>query len=147
MHIPHPWRRLRDLPEVTLAWHDDGPDGWFCHDTMVLSIRRGMSQAERRSTVAHELQHVHRGRVWAAWAAREEAACEVAAARDLIDLHKLGETLAWAHCLAEAAEELWVDEQLLVARLSSLHPTERAYLRKRLEHLGGEEHGGSASGS
>lgn len=135
MHVPHPWLRLRELPHVTLAWHDEGPAGWFDHDAMTLSLRRGMSQAERRSTVAHELQHVHRGRVWAAWVEREEAACEVAAARDLIDLRKMGETLAWAHSLVEAADELWVDVGLLRARLENLHPAERAYLRDRLDHL------------
>ncbi|WP_269304826.1 hypothetical protein [Aeromicrobium sp. HA] len=135
MHLPHPWRTLRSLPEVTLVWHDGGAKGHFNHDTLTLSLRRGMTQAERRSVVQHELEHHARGRVWAAWREREEAACEIAAARELIDLQKLGETLAWAHCAEEAADELWVDVDLLKTRLETLHPAERAYLRQRLAHL------------
>lgn len=135
MPFSHPWRLLRSMPEVTLAWHEGGDAGQFDHDTMTLSIRRGMTQAERRSTVAHELHHVRRGRVWAAWRVREESACELAAARDLIRLDRLGETLAWAHNLVEAADELWVDVPLLRTRLAYLHPAERAYLRERLDHL------------
>ena len=138
MNVPHPWRLLRSLSEVTLAWHDDGDAGWFDHDSLTLSIRKGMTQAERRSTVRHELEHYRRGRVWAAWREREELACELAAARELIDIHKLGETLAWSTCQEEAADELWVDVDLLQARLKHLHPAERAYLRERLAHLGEE---------
>lgn len=124
------------MAEVTLAWHDGGPKGRFDHDTLTLSLRLGMTQAERRSTVRHELEHYRRGRVWTAWREREELACELAAARELIDLHKLGETLAWAHSVEEAADELWVDVALLRTRMKHLHPAERAYLRERLEHLG-----------
>lgn len=141
MHPPHPWRLLRSLPEVTLAWHEGGDAGWFDHDTLTMSIRRGMTQAERRSTVRHELEHYNRGRVWAAWREREERACELAAARDLIDLTKLGEALAWASTPAEVADELWVDVALLEMRMRHLHPVERAYLRARLAHLGDEEGG------
>lgn len=138
MHLPHPWRQLRAMAEVTLAWHEGGPRGRFDHDTLTLSLRLGMTQAERRSTVRHELEHVHRGRVWAAWREREEAACELAAARDLIDVERLGEALAWTQDAGEVADELWVDVGLLEMRMRHLHPAERAYLRERLEHLGGE---------
>lgn len=126
------------MPEVTLVWHEGGDAGWFDHDSLTMSIRHGMTQAERRSTVRHELEHYKRGRVWAAWREREETACELAAARDLIDLHNLGEALAWTSAPAEIADELWVDVALLEMRMRHLHPAERAYLRERLEHLGGE---------
>ena len=42
--------------------------------------------------------------------------------------------LAWAHNLDEAADELWVDVETLEVRLAHLHPSERHYLRRRLQH-------------
>lgn len=130
----HPWRTLRSLPQITLAWHDGGPRGRFIHDTLTLSLRRGMNQAERRSTVRHELEHFRRGHVWACWREREELACEKAAARDLIDLYALGEALAWSQDMEDVADELWVDAELLRIRCRYLHPAERAYLKQRLAH-------------
>ncbi len=139
MTLPHPWRTLRSLPQITLAWHDEGPRGRFIHDTLTLSIRRGMTQAERRSTVRHELEHFRRGRVWTAWREREEEACEKAAARELITLEALGEALAWTQDIDEVADELWVDPDLVQTRCRHLHPAERAYLRQRLAHLHDDE--------
>jgi glyoxylase-like metal-dependent hydrolase (beta-lactamase superfamily II) len=40
------------------------------------------------------------------------------------------------HDLAEAADDLWVDEQLLRCRLRHLHPSERGYLQQRLAEDG-----------
>jgi hypothetical protein len=54
------------------------------------------------------------------------------ACRRLIGIRDLGEALAWAHDVDEAADELWVDVDTLRARLDHLHPAERAYLRRRL---------------
>lgn len=134
---PHPWRLLRSLPEITLAWHEGGDRGWYDPKTKTLSLRIGLDQAERRSTLRHELEHHFRGvRGLDDFLEREEAACELAAARYLIDIRKLGEAMAWARCLEELADELWVDEDLVQVRLEHLHPAERAYLRDRLEHLG-----------
>lgn len=130
----HPWRRLRELVDVTLHWHDDGPAGWCRHSTQDVSIRRGMTQAERRSTICHELVHLERGPAVRGQAAREEIEVSKEAARRLIpDVRHLGEALAWATCIDEAADELWVDAGTLRARLDHLHPSERAYLRRRLE--------------
>ncbi len=135
MRIPHPWRRLRELPEVTLEWHDGGPAGIYDFETQTISLRRGMTSAERRSTLRHELEHHYNGPFLEALLEVEEQACELAAARDLIDIRKLGEALAWTQDLEDVAEELWVDEGLLHIRLKHLHPAERAYLRDRLAHL------------
>jgi len=66
---------------------------------------------------------------------REEIAVEREAARRLIDIRKLGEAMAWSSDPVTVAEELWVDELMLKARLEGLHPAERAYLRDRLAHL------------
>lgn len=93
---------------------------------------RRLLQAERRSALAHELEHVHRGPFPRHAKAKEEAAVNAAAARKLVDLHALGEALAWARHESEAAEELWIDVPTLRARLAHLQPAERAYLAGRL---------------
>ena len=69
-------------------------------------------------------------------AAREELAIDKAVAWRLIEIKALGEALAWTQSLDEAAEELWVDKATLLTRLRHLHPAERAYLTRRLEHHG-----------
>ena len=50
----HPWRALRALAHVTLVWHEGGPAGWTHFPTATISLRRGMTLAERRSTIAHD---------------------------------------------------------------------------------------------
>lgn len=130
----HPWRRLRDLAHITLLWHEHGDAGVTDFGHATISLRRGMTQAERRSTVLHECLHVERGPVPVGMADREELRVEKEAARLLMpDIKVVGEALAWSRDLAEAADELWVDEQLLRVRLQHLHPAERGWLKQRLE--------------
>lgn len=138
MPLVHPWRTLRSLPEITLLWHDGGAKGYYDFTRQTISIRRGMTSAERRSTLQHELHHHYNGRFLRALLAKEEAACELAAARDLIDIRKLGEAMAWASDIETVADELWVDIDLVRVRCERLHPAERAYLRQRLAHLDSE---------
>lgn len=130
----HPWRRLRDLVEVTLHWHDDGPAGWCRHSTQEVSLRRDLTQVERRSTICHELVHLERGPAIRGYGAREELEVSKEAARRLLPcIRTVGEALAWAgRDMAEAADELWVDRGTLRVRLDHLHPAERAYLKLRL---------------
>lgn len=130
----HPWRRLRHLVHVTLTWHDGGPAGLTRFATSTISLRRGMSQAERRCTLMHELLHVERGPALTTLAAREERRVNREAARLMLpDLKPVADALAWAdQDLAEAADELWVDVGTLRARLEHLHPAERHYLTRRL---------------
>ncbi len=53
-------------------------------------------------------------------------------ARRLIELQPLGEALAWSRHISEAADVLWVTEDVLRARLDCLQPSERIYLDARL---------------
>lgn len=131
----HPWRTLRDhFPEWTLCWAPMvGRLGVTDYRARTITLDPDQGQAQRRSTLAHELQHVVRGPVGEALRLREESVVDQAAARQLIGIRELGEALAWAHNLTEAADELWVDEQLLQVRLDHLHPAERHYLRRRLQ--------------
>lgn len=95
------------------------------HASQTITLATGMDQAERRSTLAHELQHVD--------GEHDEPACDRNAARMLLpDIRAVGEALAWAHNLEEAAEDLWVDVETLTTRLETLHPAERAFLKRRL---------------
>lgn len=126
---------LRRRPDVTLEWHEGGPAGLTDFEARTISLRRGMSQAERRSTLRHELEHIYRGPGLEGYVDAEEMACELSAARDLIDIRKLGEAMAWTESVHDLAEELWVDVNMVRMRLGHLHPAERAYLKRRLSHL------------
>jgi hypothetical protein len=56
-----PWEHLGHLPGVTLTWHDNGPRGLTDFATLTISLRRGLTGPELRSTLAHELVHIERG--------------------------------------------------------------------------------------
>lgn len=132
----HPWRAFRDLVDWTLHWEPLPEGTWGITDweARTVTLTHGMSQTERRCTIAHETQHILRGPVPRHLAAREERTVDTAAARLLLpDIEAVGEALAWAHDVGEAASELWVDEEILLARLNHLHPAERGYLKRRLE--------------
>jgi len=131
----HPWRALRDLTHISLLWRERLPNGdlGHClHAHRLIILSRRQTQAERRCTIAHELVHLERGPCAPSHVGREELVVEREAARRLISIEALAEAMAWSTDSAEVAEELWVDEPMLKARLDSLHPAERAYLRQRL---------------
>lgn len=133
----HPWRRFRVEAQWVL-WATRLPRGcmgyvdWRAHAVV---IDRTLLQVERRCTITHELVHIERGPVptdpWLG--RREERAVEREAARRLIELDALADALAWSSQPAEVAEELWVDEQTLNARVAGLSRSERAWLSRRLE--------------
>lgn len=139
----HPWRVFRSLVGWRLHWSHDLPEdqmGEVDFNAQTVTLAHGLTQAERRCTIAHETQHIIRGPVLEHLQDREEIAADRLAARLLMpDVRVIGEAMAWAHNLSEAADELWVDEPMLRARLGGLHPSERGYLRSRLAEL---EHAG-----
>lgn len=131
----HPWRRLRRLAHITLKWHDGGPAGETDYEANTISLRRGLTHDERRSTILHECLHVERGAPLDTMVEKEERRIDREASRLLMPcIREVGEALAWARDLPEAAWELSVDVGMLRARLDNLHPVERHYLRQRLEH-------------
>lgn len=132
--LPHPWRRLRDLAHVTLLWHDDGPMGAALHPFAAVSLRRGLTWAERRCTLEHELNHLERGPVPAGLRDKdEESVRRETALRMIPEIRPIGEALAWALSEEEAADELGVDVPVLRYRLRHMSPMERAWLTHRLE--------------
>lgn len=137
-HLHHPWRVFRDLADWTLrwAWLPDDIWGETCHVTKTVTLHAGLNQAERRCTIAHEVQHIWRGPIPAGREEFEEAIVDRRTARIMLpDIREVGDALAWSPNLYVAAHELWVDEFVLAERLQSLHPSEKAFLRRRLaEH-------------
>lgn len=92
------------------------------------------NQAERRSTLTHEIQHLDRGPVLLPHlATREERIVSEMAARRLIPLSELVDALKWSRDVGELADELWTDEPTVRVRLGSLDPIEVAELE---HHLG-----------
>src|SRR6188472_1323414 len=135
-HPHHPWRRFSELTDWSLRWAELPPGvmGRTCHRTRTVTLALGMSQAERRCTIAHETEHIERGPVPAQQASREELAIERRVARLLIpSVPELVDAMCWAagH-LETAADALWVDDYLLPVRLSSLSDRERNYVERRL---------------
>ncbi|GAA2180977.1 hypothetical protein GCM10009785_14000 [Brooklawnia cerclae] len=132
----HPWRGFRGESAWTLRWAPLPGDlrGYTDWDARCVVLDDHLLQVERRVTICHETVHIERGPIPSdpVLVAREESAVEQETARRLIDVHDLGEALAWAHSLDEAADELWVDGDTLRVRLEHLDPVELDYLHHRL---------------
>jgi hypothetical protein len=108
--------------------------GRTCHQTKTVTLALGMSQAERRCTIAHETEHIERGPVAPQQAPREELEIDRRVARLLIpSLPQLVDAMTWAagH-LETAADALWVDDYLLTVRLRSLSDRERSDVNRLL---------------
>lgn len=133
MRHPHPWRRLKELAHITLVWHDHGPMGTCKHSTQTVSLRRDLSQAERRATLLHELEHLEHGPAVVGYVDQDEKATRERAARWLIPLDNLAAAMVWAVDDHELAEELWVDLGTVRTRLSTLTADETNVLNARLD--------------
>lgn len=136
MWHPHPWRTFRGFTAWTLRWAElpDGILGLTHHASKTVWLANGMTQAERRCTIAHETEHILNGPAPAGLARKEERQAREAAARKLLpSVHAIADALVWAQGdLVEAAEELWVDVGTLRDRLEFMrHPAERAYVASR----------------
>lgn len=139
MHLPHPWRDLRALAHVVVHHVDLRPGVWGASDgDCRIWLDRRLGQVERRCTLAHELEHLRRGDHGCQNAATEADVAAAAARYLLPDPHHVADALVWARGdLEVAADELWVDEPTLRARLDArhLHPAERAIIVRRINAL------------
>lgn len=132
----HPWRAFRHLVDWTLHWAHlpDGVLGLTDFRARTVTLAYGLTQAERRCTIAHETEHIRRGPVaCSSLVAREERIVDEAAARKLITLEALADAMVWAYDDHEAADELWVDVATVRARLATLTDGETAALNRRLD--------------
>lgn len=97
-------------------------------------LRKGLTQAERRCTLAHELAHHRLGHVAGCdrkGADRQEAEADALAARWLITLEDLADAELWGRYPSEVADELWVDLPTFKARVRGLTRDERDYINGR----------------
>lgn len=134
MSHPHPWRELRRLSHLAVHWVHLPPRIWGATDGTRIWMDPRQSQVERRCTLAHELEHIRRGHRSCQTPAVERSVRHAAARYLVPDPHDLADALIWARGdLAEAADQLWVDQPTLTARLDAvhLHPAERALIVAR----------------
>ncbi len=125
----HPWRQLRDHPQIDLAWRRlPGRRGVVAADGLII-LNPDQMQSERRCALAHELAHVELGHLGGCSSGEEHAARQLAA-RWLIDLPELLDALRWADDLPTVADELWVDQDTLMARLDGLTDDERMQIAR-----------------
>lgn len=129
----HPWRALRDLPHIDLFWQESDVElGHSTFEPPCITITSGMTQAERRSTLTHELIHHERGSVPAINENAEERIVDDLAARRLIPLDVLLDKMVYCYDEHELAEVLWVDVPTVVTRLRNLTRAESEYLNDEL---------------
>jgi hypothetical protein len=131
-----PWRHLGRLDHVQLTFDLlPGQDGcWRPADAEVVLDRR-LTQAERRSTLAHELVHAEHNDEPCACpvaGAKQERRADETAARRLITLDQLADALAWTSDGHQLADELWVDVATVHCRLATLTEAERMYVSQRI---------------
>lgn len=131
----HPWRAFRELNHIRLLWAHlpDGLLGLTDFATGTVTLANGMTQAERRCTIAHESEHVRRGPVPVHLEPREERTIDDLVARRLIPFATLAEAMLWARDDHELAEDLWVDVETVRARLRHLTAGESQELNRRLD--------------
>jgi hypothetical protein len=133
----NPWRHIGDnYPHVTVVRDKELPGRiWGLTDGTRIWICRRLNQAQRRSTLAHEIGHLERGLppTDPRGLAREERLVSELAARRLITLQDLAAALKWSREPAELADALWVDADTVKARMQSLDPIEVAQLEHELE--------------
>ena len=118
-----PWQHLGDLDGVELHFHWDGDTGVADFERRAISLRRGMSGAQRRVTLAHELIHLERGPVCEGATARvDELLVESATALRLIPVAVLEDLprLVARYGVEAAASFLAVDAQLVHVAIRAL---------------------------
>lgn len=112
---------------VEVVWTHLPGDAAALTDGGTIWIDPRLTQAQRRSTIEHERQHLLAGHGTACTPVLERRV-EVAAARELISLSRLAHAIVWSQDERELADELWVDVDMVRARLAALTAAERAYI-------------------
>jgi hypothetical protein len=121
--------RLQDLAHVTLKWQDSDDElGHFDFDCGTITLTRGMTQAEQRCTLTHELIHIERGPVAVEHREAEERVVRDLTARRLITDEALVNALAESFDEWDLAEALWADVEVVRDRLRFLTAAERAQI-------------------
>ena len=126
----HPWRHARDLDLTIELVPNLRARGTY--SAGLVQIRQGLSQRERRATLAHEIVHYERGDEGVAcsrWHLQKlERQVHLVAARRLITIEDLADAVISEpdyHCMAH---KLWVDDYTFRLRLAHVTDKERAQI-------------------
>lgn len=125
---------MRDLPDWTIHFTDEMPErlrGVTRWEDKTVWVRKGLSQADRRSVIEHERQHILRGP--GGLRHPEERAVRAETARHLITLPALAEALKWSLDETELADELWVSVSVVRCRLDGLTQVEKDWISGQLD--------------
>ena len=127
----HPWRVLRAMTEIEIVWTALPPGVLALRDGSTIWMDPRQRQAQRRSSIAHEIAHVLAGHEGCQPRAIEREV-EEEAARRLVAIEDLVSGVQWCRGLHELADELGVDVSIVRARLATLTRSERAAYRAAL---------------
>jgi Zn-dependent peptidase ImmA (M78 family) len=121
---------------------EDDELGCYAHDEREIMLDDRLSSVVERCTLAHEIVHAERGDLpldgspdGPRLEVRQERRVHAIAAARLVAIDALAEALARTHSLAEAAEELAVDEDTLWHRLEDLTEHESSLLQARVDAI------------
>ena len=128
MTLPNPWADLTSRPQLDLCWGGLPPGQLGATDGHRIWIATGLTIRERRCTLAHELVHIDLGLVSDVTWASEQRVRDVTARRLLPDIDAVASALAGGVDMSTAYDELWVTEDVLTDRLTTLDDAERAML-------------------
>lgn len=128
MILPNPWADLTSRPQLDLCWGGLPPGQLGATDGHRIWIATGLTVRERRCTLAHELVHIDLGLVSDVTWAAEQRVRDVTARRLLPDIDAVASALAGGVDMSTASDELWVTEDVLTDRLTTLADAERAML-------------------
>ena len=135
-----PWTDLGDrYPGVHVAAHTIAPAraAWLPEERIIL-LERGLSIAQGRCTLAHEIAHMDLGHYPTGvghFDRRQERDADALAGRRLLPVHLLADALQVGCDVVAAAEELCVTVDVIRERMERLHPAERHALRRALNRL------------
>lgn len=137
--VPDPWRVLARQADLKLIRWDIPEMGRYYDEHRTIVVRAGLLVVEERAVLWHELVHARRRDrqcVTTVLGTRMEASVDREAARWALPLPALLEAMRGEPPLVEAADWLKTTPALLRVRLKTLHPAERAQVRR---HLGERE--------
>jgi hypothetical protein len=131
-------RLLLSMPWLSVVRASMTQQARYYPEHQAILVRHGLRGPRYTSTVTHEALHAQRGDAPCASPvseAQQEERTNRDAARLLIEIHDLGEIAAqYPDDAHRIADELGVDYDTLACRMKHLHPAERGYLKRRLEH-------------
>lgn len=135
-----PYRTLAAMADVTFTvLRLPAGQAWWLPDVRGIVLDDRLTQAERRSALEHELQHVQAGDTCCQvgpdgdrQSRRQEARTDERASRRLVTLDELADALCWCLGPDEVAEHLHVDQRTVRARIRGLTEPEKDYIERRI---------------